>query len=140
MADSKTDSRITLGFIIGGLVNLGTTLTFVIPNHLGKLYPMVFSLFGIIAIILWGLAYISVSKSYAKVRMLLLVFAVEKAVYVGAWIYWLAKQRTILDEPGVVSNGFDKFFLNGFGVVDFAWGVFFVWVFITTGKKQPTDD
>jgi hypothetical protein len=36
--------------------------------------------------ILWGLAYISVCKSYTQVRWLGGVFVIEKLVYVIAWL------------------------------------------------------
>ena len=85
---------------------------------------------------LWGLAYIAVSESYQHVRLLLLVFVLEKAVYVWAWIHWLVNLRGTLDDPGVVSNGFDKFFLSGFGTVDVAWGVFFLWAYFDSGKQS----
>ena len=54
-----------------------------------RLSPEVFSKFGLVAILLWGLAYLAVSESWAQQRKLALVFALEKTVYVISWIYWL---------------------------------------------------
>ena len=44
--------------------------------------------FGLVMIILWGLAYISVAKKYTEVKWLIAVFAIEKLVYVYKYIQW----------------------------------------------------
>lgn len=41
--------------------------------------------FALLTIFIWGLAYISVSKSYRKVKWLIAIFAIEKFIYGFIW-------------------------------------------------------
>jgi hypothetical protein len=130
------DRFIRFGFIAGGLSNIGGVLlctqgftSSVVAQH----FPEVFSHFGMLAIMLWGLAYIAVSRSYAAVPWLAAVFALEKAAYVCTWLLWI---RT--NHLGPV---FDQSFTAGlfyavYGANDLAFGLFFAWVFwISRGTK-----
>lgn len=125
------------GFIAGGLANIGgvmlATLAFTNPL-VAQQYPAVFSDFGMFAIILWGLAYIAVSGSYAAVPWLVAVFALEKAAYVITWLLWMSAHG------GTLGSLYGQSFVTGlfytvYGVNDFAFGVFFAWVFWRT--KSP---
>ncbi|WGE89277.1 hypothetical protein NYR89_09935 [Actinobacillus arthritidis] len=74
----------TRGFILAGIYNLvgilGFTQFFTNPTLMEN-DPVVFSWLGQIAIILWGLAYLSVSRSFWKVPYLVIVFFIEKMLY-----------------------------------------------------------
>ncbi|MDC0887313.1 hypothetical protein OAS19_05945, partial [Altererythrobacter sp.] len=73
-----TDKLISRGFIFAGLSNiLGVLLcSKALTNDvMMAAQPGVMGLFGLIGILLWGLAYIAVSKSYAQVKWLVGVFA-----------------------------------------------------------------
>jgi hypothetical protein len=131
MADSPHPRRlITIGFLVGGCVNFfGSLLVSAgfTNTLLRSMDPVVFSNFGIIAIMLWGLAYVSVSRAYPQVPYLLLVFTLEKLVYTVAWIVWLMRHGDTL--PALFSQSFlTATFFATYGVVDFAFGVFFAWV------------
>jgi len=72
------DSTITKGFIIAGLMNTSVLVfsrLFTNPT-IPEFDPDVLSNFGLVMILIWGLAYLSVAKNYAKVKWLIGVFAV----------------------------------------------------------------
>lgn len=120
-------------FVAAGIFNfVGAGLALLTQNPVMEIYPEVFSGFGLLAILLWGWAYVAVSKSFAQVRPLIFVFFVEKLVYVGSWIYWWTHNwgetsQKIYDEQFMA-----WFFLVGYGPGDAAFGAFFLWVFWTT--------
>lgn len=125
-------------FILAGLVNIVGTLAFsagFTNSYLTELYPEVFSWMGLIAIMLWGAAYIAVSKSYWRVPALVAVFAVEKFIYFGTWVAWL------LDRPPSIGEIFETSLTTGafyaaYGLIDLAFGVFFAWVYFRV-KNNP---
>ncbi len=85
------------GFIAAAFVNTVGVLIFsrgLTNAYLGELYPEVFGSFGLICIMLWGLAYLSVAWRHAAVPTLVLVFALEKAVYSATWFIWLSKHSS----------------------------------------------
>lgn len=86
--------------ILAGIANIGGVLIFskgfqdpVLSSH----YPSVFSTFGLLAICLWGLAYISVAKSYKSVPNLMLVFFVEKLCYVATAVIWWSQYGSSIE-------------------------------------------
>ncbi len=126
-------------FVLAGLVNIVGTLAFSagFTNHyLTELYPEVFSWMGLIAIMLWGAAYIAVSKSYAHVPGLVLVFVVEKLVYFASWVVWLWCKTVPLAEIFATSLTTGAF-LASYGLIDLAFGVFFGWVYFKV-KHKPS--
>ena len=97
--------------------------------------PVVCSWLGLVSIILWGLAYISVSRSYRSVPCLLLVFVVEKMIYTTTWLAWLIKNRDRL--PSLFSESpLTAVFFSTYGAGDFVFGLFFLWVAIKTLSKR----
>jgi hypothetical protein len=85
-------TTITQGFVAAGLMNILGVFIFsrlftnsVIPAN----DAMVMSNFGLLMIVVWGFAYISVAKNYVNVFWLIIVFAVEKLIYGCIWIHWL---------------------------------------------------
>ena len=98
---------------------------------------MVFSNFGLIAIMLWGLAYVAVSRAYHLVPYLVMVFALEKFVYAMIWIVWMSRSAERL--PGVLSDApMTGIFFYTYGLVDFLFGVFFAWVAFTTLRQRTS--
>jgi len=128
---------ITNGFILAGLANIVgiSIITHGFTNDVFfQVFPGVFSPFGCVAIMLWGLAYIAVAGSYANVRWLCGVFAIEKAAYVATWIWWMvqhASELPQLKEMDLLSG----IFFAGYGINDLAFGLFFAWVFIILGRE-----
>ena len=133
-------SWVTIGFQIAGCVNIFGTLLIsagFTNRLLASLDPVVFSNFGLVAIMLWGLAYVAVSRSYFYVPYVVLVFALEKLVYAIIWIVWMCQQADRL--PGVLSDApMTGVFFYTYGLVDFLFGIFFAWVAITTLRQRTS--
>ena len=128
------DSLISKGFILAGLSNIVGVLLCskgLTNDVMMTTQPGVMGFFGLISILLWGLAYIAVSKNYRHVRWLVAVFVIEKLVYVIAWLSFISAQSL-----GAV---YDQDFLAGvfftiYGVNDFVFMLFFGFVFLKLGK------
>jgi hypothetical protein len=121
---------ITLGFLLAGAWNVMGILLFsrFFTNRLlAAVDPAVFSWLGQVSIVLWGLAYLSVAKSYQYVPWLLVVFFVEKMLYGVIWAKWLvAKGKTL---PKIASESFlTAAFFSIYGAGDLVFGFFFGWV------------
>ncbi|MBA3530765.1 MAG: hypothetical protein H0T73_02435 [Ardenticatenales bacterium] len=125
-----TSSLIPRGFQLAGLMNILGIPFFSLGftnRYLTELYPEVFSTFGLIVIILWGLAYIAVAQSYLQVRTLIAVFAIEKLVYVISWVFWLMAHGAEL--PTIMANSpITGMFYVIYGLNDLLFGLFFAWV------------
>lgn len=129
-----TDTVIQKGFILAGLSNiLGVLLCskFFTNQTMLTTQPDVMGYFGLLAIILWGLAYIAVSKTYTHARWLVGVFVIEKLAYVIAWLAFITNQS--------LSAVYDKDVLAGifytiYGANDLMFMLFFGFVFLKAGK------
>jgi hypothetical protein len=129
------DSTITKGFIIAGLMNTSVLVfsrLFTNPT-IPEFDPDVLSNFGLVMILIWGLAYLSVAKNYAKVKWLIGVFAVEKLIYGIVWTNWMLNNS--------VSDVFEKdtmagLFYSIYGINDWLFSIFFLLVFIQLSKSR----
>lgn len=77
----------TKGFILAGFYNLIGILGFTqffTDSTLMDNDPVMFSWVGQIGIILWGLAYLSVSRKFHLVPYIVAVFCIEKMLYAAA--------------------------------------------------------
>lgn len=95
--------------------------------------PLVMGLFGLIAIVLWGLAYIAVHKTYEHVRFLIGVFVVEKLVYVIVWVNFVMS-HSLADI--YQADTFAGIFYSVYGINDFLFLLFFAFVFSSTRQVQ----
>ena len=131
------NSKITLGFYLAGAANILGILTFSLAwtnNELSRLSPRVFSAFGILAVILWGLAYLSVARTYHHVPKLVAVFALEKLVYVITWAWWIFHHGA--DLPALYQTApFTALFYTLYGPQDLAFGLFFAAVALRANPK-----
>ena len=126
-------------FVVAGLVNIVGVLVVTrafTSDYPTQLDPHVFSWLGLVSIMLWGAAYIAVSRAYHHIPVLLAVFFVEKLVYFGAWLQW------ILDPPVPLADISEKSkivgaFFAGYGMIDLAFGLFFLWVLLQVRKSRP---
>ncbi len=125
---------ITRLFLAAGLTNLSVLVfsKFFTNEVLTEYDPVVLSDFGVLMIVLWGLAYMAVARNYAHVKWLVGVFAVEKFVYGYTWTKWITTHD--------VSAVYDKDLLAGifysiYGIGDMAFGLFFLVVFIQLLKQ-----
>ena len=128
-----TDKMIYKGFLIAGLSNiLGVMICSKAFTNDVMLttQPDVMGYFGLISIILWGLAYISVCKSYNQVRWLVGVFAIEKLVYVIVWLAFITSHSlSAIYEQDVLAGAFYTIY----GANDFIFMLFFSFVFLRLG-------
>lgn len=117
------------GFVLAGLSNiLGVLIcSRAFTNDvMMQTQPAVMSYFGLISIMLWGSAYIAVSKRYANVRWLVGVFVIEKLAYVIAWLGFITNQSLAQVYQNDVMAGI---FYSIYGANDFLFMLFFGYVF-----------
>ncbi|QHI39335.1 hypothetical protein IMCC3317_47450 [Kordia antarctica] len=127
---------ITKGFVAAGLMNITGVLIFsrVFTNAVIPEYDAtVMSNFGLLMIVVWGFAYISVAKSYANVRWLVAVFAIEKLIYGCIWVNWLLQNN--------LSEVYEKDAMAGifytiYGANDWLFCIFFSIVFWKLSSKK----
>lgn len=130
-----TPKTITKGFIIAGLMNMSVLIfsrLFTNPV-IAQSDPDVMSNFGLLMIVIWGLTYISVAKTYRNVKWLVLVFAIEKLIYGIVWARWMFNNS--------VSEVFDKDMMAGifysiYGINDWTFFFFFLIVFIRLHRSK----
>jgi hypothetical protein len=131
-----TKSTITKGFILSGIINTLGILFFtkgftndVIPET----DPVVMSYFGLLMIMVWGLAFIAAAKVFDKLKWLVAVFALEKLCYVIAYGYWFSNNsvQEVYDEDVIAG-----IFYSIYGLNDFLFMLFFGYVFTKLMKSQ----
>lgn len=87
-------SLIRNGFIAAGLMNIGGVLLFsrAFTNiAINRADPVVMSNFGLLMIVVWGLAYLGAATITSNIKWLAGAFALEKLVYVVVWVRWLSE-------------------------------------------------
>ncbi len=122
---------IRTGLIIAGLANIFGVLIFsrLFTNEfINQADPLVMSDFGLLMIIVWGFAYISVAKGFAEVKWLLMVFALEKLIYGVIWINRIFRYdiRNLYKE-----DAFAGIFYSIYGLNDLFFMVFFIVAFFS---------
>jgi len=129
------NTTITKGFIISGLMNISVLISsrLFTNSTIPEFDQEVMSNFGLLMIIIWGMAYIAVAKNFYQVKWLVGVFAIEKFIYGYVWISWLAKNN--------ISDVFKKdkmagMFYASYGVNDWIFFVFFLLVFLRLSKSK----
>lgn len=131
----KHEKLISKGFIAAGLSNvIGVPLFSKLFTNdvITTIQPEVMSNFGLIMILVWGLAYIAVSQNFKHVKWLIAVFAIEKIIYAIVWLQWLLKNE--------LSRVFEQDSLTGifysiYGINDFLFFIFFSFVFYKLSKQ-----
>ena len=132
-----SNSTITKGFFIAGLMNASVLIfsRFFTNPTIAEFDPDVMSNFGLVMILIWGLAYISVANNFYKVKWLVGVFALEKLIYGCVWTNWILHNN--------IAEVFAKDKMAGtfysiYGVNDLLFFVFFTFVFIRLSKTKNT--
>lgn len=125
---------ISKGFVIAGLMNMAVLVfsRFFTNPVIPESDPDVMSNFGLLMIVVWGLAYISVAKKYQNVKWLIGVFCVEKFIYGFIWVKWMLNNN--------VMDVFEKDKMAGmfyaiYGINDWVFFIFFLLVFIRLIKS-----
>ena len=118
------------GFIAAGLMNISGVLLFsrgFSNSAINTADPVVMSNFGLLMIAVWGLAYLGAAAIDANIKWLAGAFAVEKLVYVVAWVMWLSANSL----PQLYAkDAFAGLFFSIYGFNDFVFMLFFAWVFL----------
>ena len=126
---------ITKGFIIAGLMNSSVLIfsRLFTNTTIAEFDPIVMSNFGLLMILIWGLAYMSVAKSYQQVKWLIGIFALEKLIYAGIWSNWILNNNLAEVYAQDLMAGV---FYSIYGINDWAFFAFFVLVFFQTCKVK----
>ena len=127
-------SMLSAGFVVAGLANIIGILTvsrFFTDSTVSQYDPTVMSTFGLICIVLWGLAYIAASRIKDNaVQWLAAVFAAEKVLYVVVWLIWMAGNWDTLSDI-YATDWLTGVFYSIYGLNDLLFAVFFVYAFKT---------
>lgn len=133
-----TKNIIKNGLIAAALMNIGGVLFFskaFTNTVINNADPVVMSNFGLLMIIVWGLAYLGAAFIQSNIAWLAGVFALEKLVYVVVWGMWMTNNSlaSVFD-----ADIFAGIFYSIYGLNDFAFMVFFAWVFLSQRAQKPT--
>ena len=132
------NTTITKGFIIAGMMNASILIfsRLFTNSTIPEFDPNVMSNFGLLMILTWGLAYMSVAKNYQKVKWLIGIFIVEKFIYGCVWINWILNNK--------ISDVYEKDIMAGvyysiYGINDWVFFIFFLFVFLRLSKLKQID-
>ena len=123
-------SLIRNGFIAAGLMNIGGVLLFsrgFTNAAINNADPVVMSNFGLLMIVVWGLAYLGAAAITSDIKWLAGAFALEKSVYVVVWVNWLSENSLA---QLYAEDLFAGVFFSIYGVNDFVFMLFFAWVLV----------
>ncbi|MFQ3239571.1 MAG: hypothetical protein ACI9NI_001880 [Olleya marilimosa] len=126
---------ISKGFILAGIMNCSVLLfSRGFTNKTINTYdPDVMSNFGMVMILIWGLAYISVAYKFQNVKWLVFIFAIEKLIYGCVWLQWITTNDVskVYDEDKMAG-----IFYSIYGINDWLFCVFFLYIFIRLLRQQ----
>lgn len=128
-------SLINKGLIAAAMMNFSGVLIFsrgFTNSAINNADPLLMSNFGLLMIVVWGLAYLSAATIRSNIRWLTGVFALEKLVYFVFWILWLLGNS--LSEV-YSKDVFAGIFYSIYGVNDFLFMLFFVAIFLSNGPN-----
>jgi len=122
------------GFILAALMNFSVLIfsrgfTNVAINEAD---PIVMSNFGLLMIVMWGLAYLSAVSVISNIKWVAGAFAIEKLIYVLVWVKWLLENSLDTVYSADLLAGV---FYSIYGLNDFLFMVFFAWVFLSASQK-----
>lgn len=133
------NSTLSKGFIIAGLMNLSVLIfsRFFTNSTIAEFDPEVMSNFGLLMIVLWGFAYMSIYKNFQNIKWLVGVFVIEKLAYGYTWTTWILNNN--------LSEVFEKdtmagLFYSVYGVNDWLFFVFFLFVFLRIFRKSKVNE
>ena len=108
---------------IGGVLLFSRAFTNLAINSAD---PVVMSNFGLLMIVVWGLAYLAAAFISSSIKWLAGAFALEKLIYVVVWIRWLLEN----DLAQLYSKDFFAgAFFSIYGASDLIFMIFFAWIF-----------
>ncbi len=98
--------------------------------------PTLFAPAGCALIMVWGLAYVASIDVVEQAPTLAAVFALEKAIYLGLWVMWIAEHGQDLAALWA-ADAFAGFFYSVYGIGDGLCAVYFAWVFLSMRQSVP---
>ena len=128
--------RIKTGFIAAALMNIGGVLLFSKAFNnptINEFDPVVMSNFGLLMIIVWGLAYLGTAFVTTGVKWLAGAFAIEKLVYVLVWVFWIQDHSLASVYQQDLLAGV---FYSIYGLNDLIFMLFFALVFINADPSR----
>ena len=124
------------GLVVAGLMNIGGVLVFsraFTNSAINSADPVVMSNFGLLMIVVWGLAYIGAAPIRSNIQWLMGAFAIEKLVYVVVWVKWLSENSL----PQLYAKDFFAgAFYSIYGFNDFVFMLFFAWACLFSRAKE----
>jgi hypothetical protein len=130
---------ITKGFLLSGLMNISGVLIFSRAFSNGVIAAFdnqAMSNFGLLMIIIWGIAFISVAKNFHSVKLLIGVFAIEKFIYATHWTSWMINNnlKDVWEKDKMAG-----IFYAIYGINDWVFFIFFSMVFIQLYRNQKNN-
>ena len=125
---------INKGLIAAAVMNISGVLVFsrAFTNlAINNADPVVMSNFGLLMIVVWGLAYLSAATISSNIRWLAGAFALEKLVYGVVWVKWLSVNS--LTEV-YAKDVFAGVFYSIYGINDLLFMLFFAYILLS---KSP---
>ncbi len=130
MNNIVTKDLVKTGFIAAGVMNISGVLLFsreLTNEAINNADPVVMSNFGLLMIMIWGLTYIAAAMTRTDLKWLAGVFALEKLIYVLAWVNWItAHSLQDLREADFMAVAFYSIY----GINDLVFMMFFAWIFM----------
>ena len=123
------------GFILAALMNC-SVLVFsrgFTNTAINEADPVVMSNFGLLMIVMWGIAYLSAVTVISNIKWVAGAFALEKLIYGVVWVKWLLGNSL---EAVYSTDIFAGIFYSIYGLNDFFFMAFFLWVFISSSQKN----
>lgn len=121
--------HIKTGFIVAAVMNFSVLLFSkgFTNTALNAADPVVMSNFGLLMIVLWGLAYLAASQISNNLKWLAAVFAIEKLIYIWVWINWHRhNELATVYEQDLLAG----IFYSIYGLNDLIFMLFFAYVFV----------
>jgi hypothetical protein len=130
-----TGNLLRNGLIAASAMNIGGAILFskgFTNEAINQADPVVMSNFGLIMIVVWGLAYGGASAIRSNISWLLAVFAIEKLVYGVVWVRWLsANSLSSLYEQDLLAG----IYYSIYGLNDLVFMLFFLWAFLSQRRR-----
>jgi hypothetical protein len=126
------------GLIAAALMNIGGVFIFsrgFTNTAINNADPVVMSNFGLLMIVVWGLAYLGASTIHSNIKWLAGAFALEKLVYVIVWVGWMLENSL---SSVYAIDLFAGIFYSIYGLNDFVFMLFFIWLFVSEDRKAMT--
>ena len=129
-------------FVLAAITNIPGVLLFTLAftnTSLFEVDPGAFSQFGVLMIMVWGLAYLAAAPTASKTPWIALAFAVEKLIYVLRWTWWMSTSSVSLSEL-LDTSFFTGAFYGIYGIVDLIFMLLFLAVYIQFRTNQPSSE